>query len=177
MNLPALFSGGPQLVGGVAVFHNEGDWMHSVRNASLGGTFSLGLWAQPLCEAGTVCMLMDTRGDNGRGALLGLMPPAGEIGVAIPATTHLEPYFYPSPRSPGSNMGSGLNVSDAQWSYIGVSVTVSTATGWFFCPPPTPPPPPPTPPSSPLSVLCSLPTSHFYPNFLSRTSTQGASID
>ena len=101
--------------------------MHSVQNASLGGVFSFGVWAQPMCDAGTVCMLVDTRGDNGHGALLGLMPPKAVLPLSNSA--QYEPYFYPSPTSPGSNMGSGFNISAGKWSYIGVSVAALNDTG------------------------------------------------
>ena len=73
-NMPSLFSGAPLLNDGIATFKNTNGWLHSTSNASLGSTFSLGMWVQPSCNPDSICMLADTRGTDGRGVLLGLLP-------------------------------------------------------------------------------------------------------
>jgi hypothetical protein len=80
-NLPGLYSGAPLEANGLLTFSDMGGWMHSHRPADLRGNFSIAMWVKPEtdCAPDGDCMLLDTRGADGHGALLGLLPSTAAV--------------------------------------------------------------------------------------------------
>ena len=72
-------------------------------------------------------MMLDTRGANGSGVLLGLVPDRNSSSPDRSA----RPYFYPSSGWNGLNGLSPLNVTEGRWSFIGVSVVQTREQSTF----------------------------------------------